>query len=198
MKTIQINVGGFDNNFSYLIIGENNSGILIDPTGDKEKILSVLKSNKIKLILQLITHAHPNHVELVKYFSEQGIKLKQFSQLLEKPVFEIMGLKIKTIFTPGHTKDSVCYLIENNLFTGDTLFVRGIGTTAYGGNPIEQKKSLELLSTLNPVIIVWPGHDYGGNSSSLGEALANSNIRPSKKTFEELRKKISDYESKLD
>ncbi|MDD3083762.1 MAG: MBL fold metallo-hydrolase, partial [Candidatus ainarchaeum sp.] len=149
MKIIQLNVFGFDNNYSYLIVGKNNETIIIDPTGEKDLIEKEIQKNNLKIRLLLITHSHPDHIELVEYFKSRGIPLKNFEELKNNPLFEIFGIKIKTIFVPGHTKDSVCFLIKNNLFTGDTLFVNGIGTTSFGGNKKQLKNSIKLLSKLD-------------------------------------------------
>ena len=201
VKIKQISVRGFDNNFSYLVTGDgihSNEGVLIDPTGNAETIENEISKNKLKILLQIFTHSHPDHCELLEYFQKKGIP--QFIPK-EKPLgavekLEVAGMKINIIHTPGHTKESVCFLIENNLFTGDTLLVKGVGTTRYGGDEKLLDNSLQLISTLNEKTTLWPGHAYGGNSSTLGEALANSHIRPSPKTHELIKKKVEEYESK--
>ncbi len=197
VKILQLNVKGFDNNFSYLVIGAKKESVLIDPTGDKKIIENAIKKSKARLVLLLTTHSHPDHKELLNYFLQKNISLKNFKALKKEPFFVIAGLKIKTIFTPGHTKDSVCFLIENNLFTGDTLFVKGVGTTDYGGNKKQLKNSIELLSSFDKKIIVWPGHNYNGVKSTLGEAISNSHINPSEKTLEKIQKKVLEYEKKV-
>jgi len=201
MKVVQISVEGFDNNFSYLIIGENKEAFLIDPTGSKDIIEEVVKENKVNVVAQLLTHSHPDHYELVDYFKSKGIKLIDFKEIIKKPFLEkeieIAGVKVKVISTPGHYKDCVCFVIENNIFTGDTLFVRGIGTTAYGGNDLLLTKTLEYLSALSPKLILWPGHNYGGSSSTLKEALDNSHIKPGKKAHEKIKEKVKEYENKF-
>jgi len=196
MKVIQLAVGGFDNNYSYLVLDENNIGVLIDPTGNKEIIKSEIAKYDAKIILQLLTHRHPDHVENVPYFKEKGIPFLQFEDYVKERGFMVGNLLIKIILTPGHTSDSVCILIENNLFTGDTLFVRGVGTTAYGGNTLQLQQSLQSLFNLDQKIIVWPGHNYGGENATLGECLKNSHIMPSEKTIEKIHKKVDEYNSK--
>ncbi len=198
MKIIQIMVGGFSNNFSYLLIGKNNESILIDPTGELTKIEEEIKKNKAKIIGILLTHAHPDHCELVEHFSKNAkVFFPKEGKIGEAELIKLAGLNINLIHLPGHTKDSVIYLINNNLFSGDTIFCKGVGTTAYGGNVEELKKSLNFLFNLNKNIILWPGHNYGGASSTLSEALNNSHIRPSEKALEKIHKMVGDYESKL-
>ena len=144
--------------------------------------------------MQLITHAHPDHIENTPYYSEEKkVPLKVFSDFVKQSEFTVCGIKIKVIFTPGHTFDSVCFLIDNNLFTGDTLFVQGVGTTAYGGNEKELSETLQKMFELPQEIIIWPGHNYGGKSSTLKEALNNSHLRPSKETLGAIHKKVDEY-----
>jgi glyoxylase-like metal-dependent hydrolase (beta-lactamase superfamily II) len=196
MKIIQLSVGGFDNNFSYIVVGENNEAILIDSTGSEKIIDSSIKENNLKVVMLLFTHAHPDHIELLPYYREKGIGIKYFEDLKNESTFTCAGIKIETIFAPGHTFDSVCFLIENNLFTGDTLFVKGVGTTSYGGNEKELENTLQKFFELPQDIIIWPGHDYGGKSSTLAKALANIHLRPSKETMKKIHEKVKEYNSK--
>ncbi len=197
MKIIQLNVRGFDNNFSYIIIGKDNKSILIDPTGEKSLIEKTIKENNLKIVLLLCTHSHPDHIELLDYFKQKNIPSKNFEQLKKEPVFFVNEIKIQTIFTPGHTKDSVCFLIEKNLFTGDTLFVKGVGTTAYGGNEKELEKTLKKLDSFVKKIIIWPGHNYNGSKTTLGEALLFAHKKPSAKVLEKIKKKVEMYEKEF-
>jgi hydroxyacylglutathione hydrolase len=198
MKIIQIAVEGFNKNFSYLLIGKDNESILIDPTGELSKIEEEIEKNKAKVIGVFLTHAHPDHCELVEYFSKNAkVFFPKEGKIGEIELIQIAGLKINLIHLPGHTKDSVVYLIDNNLFSGDTIFCKGVGTTAYGGNIEELKSSLNFLFTLDKNIILWPGHNYGGASSTLIKALENSHIHPSEKALEKIYKMVEEYESKL-
>ena len=66
---------------------------------------------------------------------------------------------VDVLFTPGHSKGSSCYLIGNELFSGDTLFRNGIGRVdLYGGNEKSMEDSIKYLFTLNNDVIVFPGH----------------------------------------
>lgn len=73
------------------------------------------------------------------------------------------NLKMKFIHTPGHTQGACCILIEGNLFTGDTLFVGAVGRTDLPGGSFKQliQSIQNLVKTLPPGTVVWPGHDYG-------------------------------------
>jgi len=197
-KIIQMQVGGFDNNYSYLIVGKTKDAVLIDPTGSKNVIERSIRATKSNVKLVLFTHSHPDHCELAGHFASKGIKtFFPSKEELGKTIFLDCGeMKVECLSTPGHTLDSVCYLIEKNIFTGDTLFVRGVGTTAYGGNDELLEKTLAFLSELNPSLKLWPGHNYGGEKSTLKEALDNSHIKPNKKTHEIISKMVEEYNSK--
>ncbi|MCX6800888.1 MAG: MBL fold metallo-hydrolase [Candidatus Diapherotrites archaeon] len=174
VKIIQVNVRGFDNNFSYLVIGKNGGAVLIDATGSIEEIEKAIRKNDAKVIFQLVTHSHFDHAGNVNCFIEKGILLKSFEDLKKCPEIEVAGFRIETLFLPGHTSDSVCFLIKNNLFTGDVLFADGTGRADFGGDENEMRASLEKLSAFskkNPEIIIWPGHNYGGAKAMLKEAL---------------------------
>lgn len=81
----------------------------------------------------------------------------------------IDGFLIKVIYTPGHTWGSVCFLIENRLFTGDTLLKGGVGRIDLpGGDEHELNKSLKIISNLPNNINIYPGH---GTSSTIGYEL---------------------------
>lgn len=77
-------------------------------------------------------------------------------------------VSLKVIHTPGHTPGGICLLSDGNLFTGDTLFVGGIGRTDLPGASMAQfmKAIKERILTLPRETIVWPGHDYGAMPSS--------------------------------
>ena len=81
----------------------------------------------------------------------------------------LSGLTVKVISTPGHSKGSVCYLIEDALFSGDTLFQSGFGRTdLWGGDQREMIKSLRHLRTLPADTVVYPGH---GGQTTIGAEL---------------------------
>lgn len=89
----------------------------------------------------------------------------------EGDLIEVGEEKFKVIHTPGHTPGGMCLYNEPNLFTGDTLFAGGIGRTDFpGGAHQELMASIKnKLFVLPDDTIVWPGHGYGGSSSTIGE-----------------------------
>jgi glyoxylase-like metal-dependent hydrolase (beta-lactamase superfamily II) len=89
-------------------------------------------------------------------------------KLKDGALLEVGDLKVEVIHTPGHTPGSVCYLVEGNLFTGDTLFVGAVGRTDLTGGSLETLlDSLDKkLLPLPKETVVWPGHDYGDTPTS--------------------------------
>jgi glyoxylase-like metal-dependent hydrolase (beta-lactamase superfamily II) len=95
-------------------------------------------------------------------------------RLHDGDVLQIGVVEIHVIHTPGHTPGSVCFLVEGNLFTGDTLFVGAVGRTDLIGASLDELlQSLEQkLLPLPGGTVVWPGHDYGDTPfSTLGREM---------------------------
>jgi glyoxylase-like metal-dependent hydrolase (beta-lactamase superfamily II) len=106
-----------------------------------------------------------------------GAKIVQYknSQLAKQiavsdgEVIEIGSIKLRVLHTPGHSKDSMCLILDGKLiFTGDTLFVGNCGRTDLpGSDPAEMYYSLlDRLVKLNENLVVYPGHDYGSTPTS--------------------------------
>ena len=186
IKTVKL---GIINENCYLVSSDSGA-VVIDPGYYSDKISDFLRENSGKERMILITHCHFDHIGAVKKLSEEhGVKvgigrldagglsdphlnLSQSFRIFSEPfcadvLFDnneeitVGDLKIKVIFTPGHTKGSVCYLIGNNLFSGDTLFNESYGRTDFpGGSTDEIRESFYLLTTtLSRDVTVYPGHD---------------------------------------
>lgn len=151
--------------YSYIIVNKTNKkGIIIDPAYSINKINEIIKNNNIKILAVLLTHHHHDHSNLanhiakkyssIVYMSHNEISYYKCSCTNLTPIkdesrFSIGEINITPIFTPGHTKGSVSYLIGNNLFTGDTLFIEGCGIcSTKGGNPELMFKSLKRLKKI--------------------------------------------------
>tara|TARA_Y100000310_G_C20470730_1_gene709895 strand:- start:4 stop:537 length:534 start_codon:yes stop_codon:yes gene_type:complete len=158
IKTFQ---GGYDSNFAYLII-EGKECVLIDPSVPALEVLDYVKENGLTLKFIVVMHSHFDHtVDLDKYgVPKYGHPLLKLDQEVKDG--EILEFGMKIIYTPGHTPDAICILIDNKLFTSDTLFVEGCGRTDLeGGNKEQLMESLQKLKQLPDETEVYPGHDYG-------------------------------------
>ena len=172
---------------SYFIIADDKvSAVLIDGGENYQLIKQTEKQLGVKIKVLLLTHAHYDHVGNAKKLQDDGVKVfigKQDAEKLKegdnpekrvgKPfesltadcmlvdgdILNFFGLRIKVIETPGHTNGSVCYLVDNALFTGDTLFFESIGRTDFAtGNSFQMQKSLKKLFSLEGDYKVYPGH----------------------------------------
>jgi glyoxylase-like metal-dependent hydrolase (beta-lactamase superfamily II) len=89
-------------------------------------------------------------------------------RLRDGDVLKLGDARVEVIHTPGHTPGSVCFLVEGNLFTGDTLFVGAAGRTDLTGGSLDDllRSISERLIVLPDDTVIWPGHDYGQTPSS--------------------------------
>ncbi len=170
-------------NFSYVIVDENNNdAAIVDSSFNSGEIIKVLKDKKCNLKFIINTHGHSDHTagnaELKSIFGAKIVahKLSKVNFDIgvdDGDVLTVGKIELKVIYTPGHTVDSVCFLVDDNkLLTGDTLFVGECGRTDLaGGNSKSMYDSLfNKLLKLNDATQVYPGHDYGLKSSStIGE-----------------------------
>lgn len=175
---LQIKVGTMKN-FCYLVWDEQTrDAAVIDPGFEVGKITDKIKGLGLRVRYILLTHLHFDHAtevrELKRFTNAKVIVNKkedesEFADIFVKDedIFKIGNKEIKIIETPGHTKGSVCYLFEDAIFTGDTLFIGGIyGRTDFGGNEKELKESLNKIFNIDENLKVYPGHDYGKVSVS--------------------------------
>ncbi len=175
-------------------------GAVIDPGGDEERILSEVKKAGLSIEYIIATHGHADHVcgnrrlkeasvapivmheadavffarpEVISYFSMLGLEASPpvDVQVLDGDVISIGDEKLQVIHTPGHTPGGICLYNAPDLFTGDTLFVGGLGRTDFpGGSHSELMASIaNKLMILPPETVVWPGHGYGGSRSTIAE-----------------------------
>jgi len=200
MKTQQLTVGMMSV-CCYIVSCENTGkAAVIDPGGDEQKILDACERSNLEVLYIIATHGHPDHVcangpvqqatgakiimhkDDADFFSKPDIK-EYFSMLglAESPPPDILvedgdtitiGTETLTVLhTPGHTPGGICLYNAPDCFTGDTLFVGGVGRTDFpGGSMGELSHSIKSkLLPLPPKTIVWPGHGYGGSQSTIDE-----------------------------
>lgn len=170
-------------NFSYLMADEDvNEAAVVDSSFNSGEIIKILKAKKFNLKYIFNTHGHSDHTagnsELKSTFGAKIVAYKlakvNFDVAVDDGDLLTLGkISLKIIYTPGHSPDSICILIDNRkLLTGDTLFVGECGRTDLsGGNSKNLYHSLfSKLLKLDDAIEVYPGHDYGLKSSStIGE-----------------------------
>lgn len=164
-------------------IRQNQKLCLIDPGDEVEKILNLIKEKQDSLELILLTHGHYDHTGAVKalvsafpsvkVFMHQadvhnnqprlfplGGELQEILPLSDQQKIPFADLEFTVFTTPGHSDGSVCFLLENHLFTGDTLFAGSMGRVdLLGGSYSTIMKSLVKLSKIPPEILVHPGHE---------------------------------------
>jgi hydroxyacylglutathione hydrolase len=170
-------------NFSYIIADEESKeAAVVDSSYNADELTKILKHERLKLKYVINTHGHSDHTagntELVSDFAAKLVAHKQSKiphdiSVDDGDVLRVGKVCIRIIYTPGHTADSICLLVDNQkLLTGDTLFVGECGRTDFpGGNAKSMYESLfgKLLKLADDVE-VYPGHDYGNKPfSTIGE-----------------------------
>lgn len=197
MEIEQMKVGFMDV-FCYIVAcPSTKEALVIDPAGDEERIVERVKEKGLTLKYIVNTHGHGDHLcgnDKVKALTDAKIVMHELdNQMFTSPQGQetarqwgftpsppadmtvkdgdeiVAGdVSLKVIHTPGHTPGGICLLWDGNLFTGDTLFVGGIGRTDLPGASVTQFMTSikERLLILPGETIVWPGHDYGSKPSS--------------------------------
>ena len=166
--------------YTYIIASaKGREAVIIDPVLENvEDYINILKELDLKLVQVIDTHIHADHVT-------GASKLKQVTncttimgehtpadtveiKVKDDEIINIDNLKIKSMYTPGHTSDSYSFLLDNYLFTGDTLLINGTGRTDFqNGSSKDAYNSLfNNLLKLPEETLVYPGHDYNGKFSS--------------------------------
>jgi hydroxyacylglutathione hydrolase len=170
-------------NFSYIIVDDaTRKAAVVDSSFNAGEIMRVLKTENLTLKYVINTHGHSDHTagnaELLSISNAKTVahKLSKINPDIpvdDGDIIRIDNVSIKVIYTPGHTPDSICLLVDNKkLLTGDTLFVGECGRTDMpGGNSKSLYDSLfNKLLKLNDAVEVYPGHDYGAKPySTIGE-----------------------------
>ncbi len=179
-------------NFTYLVAdAEGGEGVVIDPSYGIDPVLRAIDSKHVKVRFILNTHSHADHTagngEVksrtgAKVLAHRVAPIGQDVSVEDGDRFKVGPLSFEVVHTPGHTKDSVLYIFEGKVATGDTLFVGECGRTDLpGGDPTEMYDSLlGRVIRLDDALVVLPGHDYGTTpTSTIGrEKKENYTLQP--------------------
>ena len=166
--------------YTYLIASsKGREAVIIDPVIENvDNYIKLLGELDLKLVKVIDTHIHADHVTgatklkkatncttlMGEHTPADAVEIK----VKDGEIIEIDNLKIKSLYTPGHTSDSYSFLLDNYLFSGDTLLINGTGRTDFqNGSSKDAYNSLfNNLLKLPEETLVYPGHDYNGKFSS--------------------------------
>jgi glyoxylase-like metal-dependent hydrolase (beta-lactamase superfamily II) len=166
--------------FTYLLAREpGGTALIIDPVYEHvQAYLSLIQRLGLKLDKALDTHVHADHItglgalrdatKCVTVMGEKSGADVVSMRLRHGDWVESGGLRLQALYTPGHTDDSYSFLMEDRVFTGDALLIGGTGRTDFqNGDPIAAYRSLfDVLLKLPDRTLVYPAHDYNGNTAS--------------------------------
>lgn len=158
--------------YTYLLAGDaGGEALLVDPVLSRvEQYLRLLRELGLRLSAALDTHLHADHLSGLGVLRERTA----CRTALRGEELVVAGVRLRVLETPGHTEDARCFLLPDRVFTGDTLLIRGSGRTDLpGGDACAQWRSLQKLLALPDATLVYPGHDYKGETvSTIGEERA--------------------------
>ena len=170
--------------YTYIIASaEGREALIIDPVLENvEDYIKLLTELNLKLVKVIDTHIHADHVtgagklrdktQCVTIMGEHTPTDAVEIKVKDEEIIKLDQLKIKALYTPGHTSDSFSFLMDNYLFSGDTLLINGTGRTDFqNGSSKDAYNSLfNRLLKLPDETLVYPAHDYKGEKvSSIGK-----------------------------
>lgn len=182
----QVATGGCQ---SYLVgCAETCAAALIDPEVSQiDRYLALAARDGLRIRFVIDTHTHADHFSATRQLARKlGVPLVMhrasaaigIDMRVDDGEMVVVGkLRLRVLYTPGHTRDSMCLVVEDRVFTGDTLLIGGTGRTDLPtGDPEQLHHSLfDKLLRLDPATLVYPAHDYKGRShSTIGDEIANN------------------------
>jgi len=185
-------------NFVYLIgSAETRKVAVVDAAWEIERILRIAAADDMEITHAFVTHTHPDHVggrfagveiegvtELLGKCKAKVVVHKAEAEFLKSlspsdiikaesgDKIDVGGLEIQLLHTPGHTPGSQCFLVDNRIVSGDTLFIGACGRVDLpGSNPEQMYYSLtQKLMALPDDTVLFPGHNYSATqTSTMGE-----------------------------
>src|ERR1700747_2334244 len=179
--------------YTYLLASRRGGeALIIDPVLERvERYLQLVRELDLRLVKAVDTHLHADHVtglgalrdrtHCITVMGEHTKADVVSMRVAEGDRVQIEGLSLDVLYTPGHTDDSYSFLLDDRVFTGDTLLIRGTGRTDFqNGDPRAQYDSIfNKLLKLPDATFVYPAHDYKGDTvSTIGEEkLLNPRLR---------------------
>jgi sulfur dioxygenase len=166
--------------YTYIIAsGKGREAVIIDPVIENvESYIKLLNELDLKLVKVIDTHIHADHVTGASKLKQEtncstimgehtpadAVEIK----VKDDEIIKIDQIEIKAMYTPGHTSDSYSFLMDNCLFSGDTLLINGTGRTDFqnGSSKDAYNSIFNRLLKLPEDTILYPGHDYNGKESS--------------------------------
>ena len=166
--------------YTYLIASaKGREALIIDPVLENiEQYIKLLNELDLKLVKVIDTHIHADHITAAsklknktncttimgEHTPSDAVEIK----VKDNEIIYVDKLEIKVIYTPGHTKDSYSFLMNDYLFSGDTLLINGTGRTDFqGGNSEDSYNSIfNRLLKLPEETLLYPAHDYNGQTVS--------------------------------
>src|SRR5580692_3474399 len=166
--------------YTYLLASRpGGEALIIDPVLEKvDRYIQLVKELNLKLVKAADTHLHADHItglgalrdrtHCITVMGEQSQVDVVSMRVSDGDSLQIEGLSLEAIYTPGHTDDSYSFRMEDRVFTGDTLLIRGTGRTDFqNGDARAQYDSIfNRLLKLPDETLVYPAHDYKGDAVS--------------------------------
>ena len=175
--------------YTYIISsGRGREALIIDPVIEHSNhYIKILEGLELRLVKVIDTHIHADHITALSELSRRTGCTKIMGENSKSEVIDlkvkdeelviIENIKLKAIYTPGHTDDSYCFIMKDRVFTGDTLLINGTGRTDFqNGNAHDAYNSLfDRVLKLPEETIVYPAHDYNQKlSSTIGDEKKNN------------------------
>ena len=182
----QIATGGCQ---SYIVgCSDTHAGVIIDPAlAQLDHYIGVAAREGLRIHYVIDTHTHADHFSASRELGKRlraPVVMHRLSpaphadfRLADAEILRVGNLRFQALHTPGHTRDSMCLVVEDRVFTGDTLLIGGTGRTDLPtGDPEALYDSLfNIVLTLPPETLVFPAHDYKGRShSTIAEEIASN------------------------
>ena len=185
--------------YTYIIASaDGREALIIDPVLENvEDYIKILNQLNLKLVKVIDTHIHADHVtgagklrdktKCVTIMGEHTPTDAVEVKVKDDEIIQLDKFKIRALYTPGHTSDSFCFLMNNYLFSGDTLLINGTGRTDFqnGSSKDAYNSIFNRLLKLPDETLLYPAHDYKGETVSTIGKEKSSNPRLQVKNVDE-------------